>query len=107
LGDAVHTNGKYRWEYRLPSNGVDCRVLWEVCARMQAFEKQHRAIYRDRFRAQARRLVAARLGARIYPDRAIRAALTKCAAHAEPTVRGLVVSALRHLDPIDNEYGAS
>jgi hypothetical protein len=104
----IYMLGKETWGYRIPDGDAEREQLHDLCARMLAFENHYLIIYHDWLLAQARRrdtetqrFVAARLGEVLYPDTAVRNALTRLAANRDTSVHDAAATALARLAEAD------
>lgn len=104
--EAMYTQGKQVWSYRVPEATADRMLLHDLCARMLDFENYYLTIYRgwllDGARSpdtETQRFVAARLGEVLFSDTAVRDTLTALAVHPDSSVRdGAAVALTRVTD---------
>jgi Nucleotidyltransferase domain len=102
--EAMYTQGKQVWGYRVPVATADRALLHALCVRMLAFENHYLTIYRgwllDGARSadmETQRFVAARLGEVLFPDTTIRDTLTALAMHPDVSVRDEAALALTRI----------
>jgi hypothetical protein len=106
--EAMYTQGKQAWSYRVPGATADRALLRDLCARMLAFENHYLAIYRAWLLDDARspevetqRFVAARLSEVLFPDTSVRDTLMVLAVHPDRAIGDAAALALARVTDMD------